>query len=76
MKEPKEISRDEMKQMLDARPGLSIASRQLILAGQCVFGDADGNSWKCPYDPKTAIEGPSHFVRGYAAITPSNTKAN
>jgi hypothetical protein len=70
MDEPKRITTEEMRKLLENEPGMSPATRQALIEGQCPYDDGRGNFVQAP---PTFTDGarPTHHM--YAAVDPVET---
>lgn len=67
--EPKQITTEEMRALLEKHPNMSPATRQALIEGVCPFDDGRGNLVQAP--PTFKGDGPTHHM--HAAIDPVAT---
>jgi hypothetical protein len=69
MADPKQITTEEMRQLLEKETGMSPATRKALIEGQCPYDDGRGNFVQAP--PTFKDDGPTHQM--HAAIDPVAT---
>lgn len=67
--EPKQITTDEMRKLLERETSMSPATRQALIEGVCPFDDGRGNFVQAP--PTFKSDRPTHHM--HAAIDPVAT---
>ena len=59
----KQITTEEMRELLARYPEMSAPTRHVLVTGQAVFVDADGTEYRAPLDPTVDRTAPTHTAR-------------